>query len=407
MEERQHAGFYAKFLGSFSLEFQGKRIFITKKLSQKHVQLLLILLKAGNQGISRRKLVECLEWEYDTREKKLNNLRRQACKLRKMINESGFPSGEYVRISADKYYFSMEYEIQSDVGRIDRWYKRLKETTEEEEQIGLLRKICGLYEGEFLRGLFAEEWVILESANYQALYFECLRKLCDRLKEQKEYTELLKLSTKAGEIYPYDGWQALQIECLMAKNRYPEALSVYKRVKAVFSEEMNMAPFKDMMEQYKELDRQAADGRINLAKIQDKLSEEGSARREAYQCSCLSFMDISNILLRSAERMKIRLSLLLCTLYRTEQAEKDEEVDPSQREKFRKTLARVIDINDIYTQYSRNQYLVLLTEKEEDQQKAMIRRLEQEWEAIRSTGDPLVKWEAGSLETAGIKEAAV
>lgn len=49
MAERPYTGFYASFLGGFSLSYEGKRISLTKRLRQKNMQILQILLMAGGR----------------------------------------------------------------------------------------------------------------------------------------------------------------------------------------------------------------------------------------------------------------------------------------------------------------------------------------------------------------------
>ena len=94
MEHKPYAQFYVCFLGRFSLRFEDKEIVITKPLKQKRIQLLLLLLKAGDKGITRRKLAEMLEWEIDGWEKKLNNRRCQTYRRRRLIEELEFLAGE-------------------------------------------------------------------------------------------------------------------------------------------------------------------------------------------------------------------------------------------------------------------------------------------------------------------------
>ena len=168
--EAQRGGFYARFLGGFFLEFEGKSIKITKNLKQKSMQILLILLKAGSEGISRSQLIEMLEWEGELYEKKLNNLRCQTCKLRKFICESGFPEGNYILNLKGQYYFSLDYKIETDIGRIEKIYKKLRSQPDLEKREARLREIYDLYQGEFLPSLTAEEWAVVENAHYHTIY---------------------------------------------------------------------------------------------------------------------------------------------------------------------------------------------------------------------------------------------
>ena len=65
MPKEPEPGFCARFLGGFFLEFKGERIIITKNMKQKSMQILLILLKAGREGVTRRDLFGMLVWGGD------------------------------------------------------------------------------------------------------------------------------------------------------------------------------------------------------------------------------------------------------------------------------------------------------------------------------------------------------
>lgn len=403
MEGSPYAGFYARFLGGFFLEFQGKRIIIAKNLRQKSVQLLMILLKAGSSGITRKKLAQMLEPEFDDWEKQLNNLRRQTYKLRKLIRESGFPEGEYIRISKGIYYFNQDYEVQSDVGRIKELYKMARNQNPGEKRISLLREICGLYRGEFLPFLMTEEWVIIESASCQSIYYECLKELCQILKERNEFTELLELCTKASELYPYDEWQAVQIDCLMAKNRYQEAQKVYAKATETFIKELGIAPFEGKMEEYNDFADPGNDiVSEDMIEIKKRLVEDGN-REEAYYCGYPSFVDANRFLMRVSERTGNRLSLMLCTL--TDEREV-RSVNLAVMEQLGKILARGLRFNDVYTQYSKNQYLALLTGIDEEEEEELAKKLGKRWEALAQKEQPGVTLKIEHLEES-VKEEAI
>lgn len=425
-------GFYARFLGGFSLEYEGRDITITKNLNQKALQLLVILLKAGSKGVDRKRLVEMLESDIEGWEKKLSNLRNQASRLRKMIRESDFPEGEYIEVHAGRYYFRRDCPVTTDTGRIDELAQRIRDGTEGEERIELLGQICRLYQGEFLPALMAEEWAVIEGAGYQSLYFQCLEELSRVLKERGEYTELFELCSKASEWYPYDEWQSVQIDCLMAKNRCRDAWKLYTKATEVFSRELGMAPFEEQMEYYRKREEQRSDRENRLipegfGEIKNQLSEERN-RAEAYQCSYPSFMDASRVFMRIAERSHIPLLLMLCTVKRgAEQRNNEirqngskvkqnsgirqkgsgpgewEETLQRQMEKFRQFLAVSIRDHDIYTQYSKNQFLVLLVDISEEQGQVVAERLRNVFSEISESA--ILEVEMESLEEPAVKEA--
>lgn len=412
-------GFYARFLGGFSLEYEGRDITITKNLNQKALQLLVILLKAGSKGVDRKRLVEMLESDIEGWEKKLSNLRNQASRLRKMIRESDFPEGEYIEVHAGRYYFRRDCPVTTDTGRIDELAQRIRDGTEGEERIELLEQICRLYQGEFLPALMAEEWAVIEGAGYQSLYFQCLEELSGVLKERGEYTELFELCSKASEWYPYDEWQSVQIDCLMAKNRCRDAWKLYTKATEVFSRELGMAPFEKQMEYYRKREEQRSDRENRLipegfGEIKNQLSEEQN-QAEAYQCSYPSFIDASRVFMRIAERSHMPLLLMLCTVKRgTEQRNNEirqkgsgpgewEETLERQMEKFRQFLAVSIRDHDIYTQYSKNQFLVLLVDISEEQGQVVAERLRNVFSEISESS--VLEVEMESLEEPAVEEA--
>ena len=126
---------------------------ITKNMKQKGMQLLAILLKAGEEGVSRKGLTEMLEWGGESWERKLNNLRRQTYELRAFIAEEGFPEGKYIQVSGGRYYFSREYQVRTDTGEVDRLYQEARKQADPAAREGILWEVCRLYQGEFARKL--------------------------------------------------------------------------------------------------------------------------------------------------------------------------------------------------------------------------------------------------------------
>lgn len=396
------SSFNVRFLGSFFLEFEGKQIVIANNLKQKRIQTLLILLKAGKEGVSYRRLVEMLEIEGEYFEKKISNLRSQISKLRKFISESGFPEGRYLVASKGRYYFSMDYPIESDTERIDGLYKKLKSFPPEEKREAWLREICRMYHGEFLPLLASEEWAVVENSHYHEIYRRCLEEFCQVLKKQKKYTELLWHCTRASRFHPYDGWQAVRIDCLMAQDKYREAAEVSKKANEMFEKELGVIPFKEKVGAPAELG-----GRAKLVQVMEDLAEEENIHG-AYQCSYPHFMDACQILLRIAEREGNSLFLLLCTLNpaseRMPKKNQDEnQMLEKQMEKFGSILAGMVRNQDVYTRCSENQFLMLLV-VEEGRNPLFTNRLREGWRAFEREEGLAIKLEIQTLNTNARKE---
>ena len=151
MEERPYTHFYPMLLGEFSLSFNDYKLQLAGHIQTKYMQLMLMLLKAGKSGIERKKLIQFLRPDEADLGKGLNNLRQQVYLLRRVLDKSGLPPGKYIVPKQSLYFFSLDYEVDTDTARLDRLSYRIRnETLDEETRKQLLLQFCRLYGGEFL-----------------------------------------------------------------------------------------------------------------------------------------------------------------------------------------------------------------------------------------------------------------
>lgn len=382
MNVQSKGQFYAKFLGSFSLDFNGQRLWLKGSPQKKSMQLLMALLKAGAEGATRQQLLEVVWKEGCDSQKERSILNQHLYYLRQLIQESHFPEGKYIIVRKPRYYFTEDYEIHSDTEQLDRILEEIRNAeVAGEDTLELLRRFCRGYTGEFLPMLNGEEWVVEKSAYYQKQYFSCLSRLCSRLKEMGEYQEMLELCTVASQIHPYDEWQAVQIDCLVAMNRYKDALKVYEDAAEFFYEDLGVSSLNRTIARYRN-----TEGRLHylssaLAGIRKGLNEE-ERLWGAYCCSYPSFVDVYRIVIRMQERTGIGSLLMVCTLNIAGSGENTE----TWMERFRQFMAGSIRNGDVYTRYSPNQFLVLLMQAEEKDVENIEERLKNGWKMIDQAG---------------------
>lgn len=418
MKERPYTQFYAQLLGGFSLYFHNEEIPFSAHIQTKYMQILLMLLKAGADGIERKKLIEYLRPEESDVMKGLNNLRQQVFLLRRTLRQSGLPEGKYIVPKASRYYFSLDYQVETDTGILDRLAYRIRnETLDEDQRKQLLLQYCQNYTGEFLPMLGGEEWVALESAYYQKLYFTFLSELCGILKKQKETEKILELCTRASEIHPYDEWQAVQIDCLMSMNRYREALKVYEKATEIFYEDLGVTSIDKVMAKYRNLGGQIYYAASAMTGIKELLQEDGPPSG-AYCCSYPSFLDLYHVVVRMGERTGIQATLMVCTMdwQPQEDAVSNKPRQPEEKaadgqaqlnrkmELLRQVILSGIRAEDVYTRYSENQFLVLLLGANEENGRMIAKRLENNWLRISGDGKTKLKFTVQQADGPGIRE---
>lgn len=388
MEYEPNSGFYARLTGGFSLQYKGRPVTIHANPQCRYMRLLLLLLKAGPEGMERDDFYGTSGLDGVHAKKRTTNFRQQLYKLRKAVSESDMPEGRYIVLKKGRYYFTLDQELHTDTERLDILAARAKELEKkawgpgrgeegaQEELVQTCLDYCRTYQGELLPMLGGEEWVTIEAARYQKEYTRCLKKLDGYLKGQERYEELLELYEAASQYHPYDGWQENLAECLTALNRPKEAQKVYEQAEKIYYQELGVVPPEPNAGTREKERRQARTGARILAGVKKELEEKGRGGG-AYRCSYPSFLDAYRVILRMGERDGTKNTLLLCTL--PEGVSGTEEETESRMEELRKVLEAGTRIGDVYTRYSKRQYLVLLAGTDKRHGREAAARLEASW----------------------------
>lgn len=416
MEDRPYAGFYARLLGGFSLSYEGKPIQINVSPRSKYMQICLILLQAGKDGADGKMVREMIGLEGETPERVQANFRQLLHTLRKVIARFGFPEGHYIQSKGGKYFFSLDHEIHADTQELDQLILQIRSGPKEETDVKkFCLNYCKCYKGEFLPMLSGEEWVTTEGAYYQKWYNRCLEQLSRILKRDGEYETLLELSTAASRIHPYDEWQKVQIECLMVMNRRKEALKIYEEASELFYQELGVFPMDQVICTGKKEGSRIAYMEQTLSKVKRRLREPEEPKGP-YSCSYPSFQDAYHVIARLGERNQMECVLLVCTLKETAEEERNtdkgehvkngKKTEPeSQEAKFERKmesleemLGRELRIGDVYTRYSKNQYLALLNSTGQEKGKAAAQRLKAQWKKCSGSFGTYLEMAVSPLE---------
>ena len=135
---------YARTLGTLEILYNGEPWELPMSVKGKVMQLFLLLIWAGENGISRVKLQDFL---YDRRSTDAANaLRITTTRLRKILSQSVLPLGEYVVVEKNTYYLKMgrvggELELQMDAALMEDYYNRAMETEDEAARQLLLEPV--------------------------------------------------------------------------------------------------------------------------------------------------------------------------------------------------------------------------------------------------------------------------
>ena len=357
--EKNQTIFSVNMLGGLSFYYGGEAFSLNCNYTSKVMQLFLILLRAGEEGVSKDQILDSLYVNDEIQDTK-NAFRILVFRLRRLLEETILPSGQYVNMKKGIYWLGGHLNIQIDAEEFEKDAQLAFQMNDKEEKLMLLKKACRRYIGEFLPLLAEEKWALLEKKRYKNIYVACLKQCSETMQEKGEYEELLHLCSQAVKLYPFEEWQLVQIDCLLALHRYKDALQVYEDAASMIFDEAGFSPSEKMLSRFRAMSGQIHYGMGNLSEIKDKL-EEKEYESGAYYCSYPSFIDSYRIIIRMMERSGKSVFLMLCTLT-------DNKGNPLEKEgllmECSANLGHAVGLclrrGDLYTRYSPNQFLILL-----------------------------------------------
>ena len=247
-----------KALGGFSMRYGEKTISIGSGKSTKAVKLLQILVCSEGRTVSRERLLDMLYGNEDITDA-ANNLRVTTFRLKKMLVTAGLPQYDYIQIKSGMYSFAAPMEVVLDADGFVSLCDQADETENAEEKIDLLKKACQLYGGDYLPDFICDGVVLAKNSNYKEKYTNALNTLCELLMDRGEYETAIEVCEPACRMYPFDEWQAIQIDCLMRMKKYDEALKEYENTAKMFVDELGVYPSERMMKLFEQMN-----GRMNF-----------------------------------------------------------------------------------------------------------------------------------------------
>lgn len=346
-----------KMFGGFSANYGDEILTFGRQRDSKFGQLFQILMTRPGQEFSKRDIAESLYgWEkVEDLNASLNNT---IFRLRKYLDGSSLPPGNYLSLDAGILRFGGAVEMESDVGEFERLFREFREGKDKRIKAELSEKACELYQGEFLPQLSNEQWVIEKSRYYQKLYFAMMKYLFTFLRGEGDYRKIERLAARAADIYPYEGWENWRIDSLISLNRYQDAKTLYQKT-AAHVQEMGGFLSKAQQAQFRKIGekiRQPEGTEEDISKyLMEILPEQG-----AYECTLPGFLDCFHMLKRVIKRGMVQFSLLLCTILdgNGHPAENRENCE-KQGKKLCASFQSHLRLGDIYAKYSENQYLLL------------------------------------------------
>ena len=363
-----------KLFGVFAITYDKKPLSFGKSSSTKVIKLLQILFAHLENGITREKLIENLYGREEVNDA-ANNLRVTVHRLKKLLVNSGLPEYDYIKIKKGVYRWDSPFEVMVDALEMERIIRESQLEEESAKKIEMLEAACKMYVGEFMPNASGEDWVVVESVRYKNLYSKALQVVLDWKMEKGEYEEAIRLAAVACELYPFDEWQSVKIDCYIAMNHYKDAMREYEQTARMLVEELGVTPSARMLEQFEIMSGRLQNRPQAINKIQNNLKED-AFESGAFFCTVPGFRDSYRIMSRCMERNGQSVFLLVCTLTDglgrpLDAGEKLDVMSDTLFGAIKDSLRR----SDSFTKYNQAQYLVMLVGTNEEDCQIVINRI--------------------------------
>lgn len=370
---------HVRMLGKFSLTYEGKEVTPGRNNASKFTQLLQIIWLQGDKGVSKDELVGALYGEDETTNvsNSFNNLLYQ---MRKQMIAAGLPAKEYVKKQKKIFITDPDMPVWVDALAFKNNFEKGRIAEGEEQHYAFFRDAFDLYQGELLPALSTETWVIMESVSLRKQYDEIVSWLGEYLVAHKEYDEAFRIYGRAADIYPEGDWQVGQIEALISKGDYKNALKVYDDTVNYYTNELGLPVPDKLLDVYHQMSARIDNAPGQIHQIQAEMTQDRknveSEEDGAYDCSYPSFIDAYHILSRNMERTGYSVFMMLCTLVDYEgKMIRNQDKLKVRSQALWEAIHMTLRQGDTFTRYSNSQFLVLLVGTSQEDCEIIYRRI--------------------------------
>lgn len=354
MEEK----LYIKTLGGFSITYGQNTISDSDNRSKKIWILLEYLVTFHSKEIPQSTLVE-LFWVNDSISSDPENaLKTSLHRARSILGFLNYPREKLIlhKRNTFKWNTMIPYEIDAELFEQAYHFASSPERSGEEKLL-YYQKAFDLYNGDYLPKAKNEDWAYPITMHYHSIYVHLIHEYFPLLESMECYQVLHQCSQKAITIEPYDELlYYYNIISLYRLGKTKEAIEQYHKVLRLFYDNFGINPSQNLTGLYREITKQELTAEADLNVIQEDLKED-SAIRQAYCCDYFVFRHLYQIEARAAERSGLCIYLCLLTL---ESFGKSNEALAQGMDRIASVIATSLRSGDVYSRYSKNQYIVML-----------------------------------------------
>lgn len=345
-------------LGEFTIS-SGNKVFSENDIrGNKMRKMLQYLIAHRGRKIPQSEIIELL---WDNSDNPVSALKTLVHRTREMLKHY-LPTGtEFILSEHSTYSFNTDLDYSIDSGEFERLCKEgNNELLTRTRRVNIYKKALDLYKGNYLSSFSEESWVTPINVYFRTLHASVIEKCVKLLYPMGKFTEIVMICEKAMVINPYDEMlHEHLIKGMTALGEYALAANQYQYLKRLLSDQFGAAPSPRLTEMYELTIKPRNDTHNNLDIVLGDLWED-ELTCGGYYCEYEIFRYIFRLYCRENARIKGELPILLISLSGTEEKELSDKTLSKAMQKMSDSISTSLRKRDIYTRYSRSQYILLL-----------------------------------------------
>lgn len=361
-----------KTFGTFSATVNGRSVTDTSARSGKIWVLFKYIITQRNTPIPTDKLIELL-WPENDIEKPINALFTLVYRLRSILNSYFDEKQEFILFHHDCYLWNKGAPYTLDAEDFENGCAALENSNEYTDKLLIKgQETLGLYQGDYLPEL-QEDWVVPSNFYYKRLYSSLVLKMSQFYAQTADWDSIIKLCKHAIELDPYEeSSHVALIDALIHLNQPSQALAHYDFVNLyILQKDLGVKPSSALLDLRKRIYQQP-NTHQNILQIKATLSEQEDMLPGAFFCDIDAFRHIY----RLEERMSPRVDHLAFLVEISVRIDQDDDESLTEAMTIlRRTALVTLRRNDIITQHSHRQLLLLLQSRSLETCEAVIKRI--------------------------------
>ncbi|NMC57057.1 MAG: hypothetical protein GYA50_07555 [Eubacteriaceae bacterium] len=360
--------------GGMSVEVNDSLLLNSNSKLYQHWKLLAYLIVNRDTSLAVRQIICAMYGEYEDTLNAQNTLKNTVYCLRKELGDNS-----YILFNDGGYKWNEQNNILLDIEKFNSLIQSLSQSNDIAYKKSIYKNIIDLYKGDFLPQLQKDQWAVDLSLYYRQKFTKAVLDYLEILLNSHEYDEILAVTQHATNIDAYNEYFYLYMfKALYFLNMNTLIVSTYIQINKIISNEFSAEVKNEIHKIYADANKKLNKIELDISVIKDNLKEttfDNSPIKGPFFCSFEVFKQMYQFNVRAAAREERTVILMLLTIADISDNIPQNKILLDAMLELRDVLTNTIRKNDIFTQYSKAQYLLMLSTDTADNAQIAFNRI--------------------------------